>query len=55
LEVIQKASALILSAIETEQVEAEEASTSEEPKAPAATEPEVSTEHTAQIALAEVA
>jgi hypothetical protein len=33
LEVIQKASALILSAIETEQVEAEEATTNEEPKA----------------------
>jgi hypothetical protein len=50
LEVIQKASALILSAIETEQVEAEEASTSEEPKVPATTETS-----TAEVALAEVA
>jgi hypothetical protein len=56
LEVIQKASALILSAIETEQVEAEEASTSEEPKATATNTPEVpTTEPTAEIALAEVA
>jgi hypothetical protein len=57
LEVIQKASALILSAIETEQVEAEEASTSEEPKAPATTETSeaTTTEPTAVIALAEVA
>jgi hypothetical protein len=57
LEVIQKASALILSAIETEQVEAEEAATSEEAKAPATTNtPDaISAEPTAEIALAEVA
>jgi hypothetical protein len=52
LEVIQKASALILSAIETEQVEADEpdtASSTKEPKASA------TTQTTPDAALAEVA